>query len=110
MGEAYRLKLLFYDFWDIQNEEESQGFLAFWCDLAKHSKIQPMIKFAKIVNAHWTGIINYLQCKISNGILESANSKINLAKRRARGYRNTTNFINMIYFICVNLNSITYSI
>lgn len=103
MGEAYRLKLLFDDFWEMQDDEESQGFLAYWCDLAIQSKIQPMIKFAKTINAHWTGIVNYLQSKISNGILEGTNTKIQLAKRRARGYRNTTNFINMIYFLCGKL-------
>ena len=31
------------------------------------------------------------------------NSKIQLAKRRARGYRNINNFINMIYFLCGKL-------
>ncbi|MCB0522257.1 MAG: transposase, partial [Saprospiraceae bacterium] len=32
------------------------------------------------------------------------NSKIQLAKKRARGYRNLHNFINMIYFLCGKLN------
>lgn len=103
MGEAYRLKLLFDDFWEMKNEEESHGFLAYWCDLAKQSKIQLMIKFANTVNAHWTGIVNYLKSKVTNGILEGTNSKIQLAKRRARGYRNSTNFINIIYFLCGKL-------
>ncbi|MDR0698194.1 MAG: transposase, partial [Tannerella sp.] len=31
------------------------------------------------------------------------NAKIQLAKRRARGFRNTRNFINMIYFIAAKL-------
>ncbi|HED06000.1 MAG TPA: ISL3 family transposase, partial [Ignavibacteria bacterium] len=35
----------------------------------------------------------------NNGILEGINSKIQLAKRRASGFRNIDNFINMIYFI-----------
>ncbi|HHT30190.1 MAG TPA: transposase, partial [Petrimonas mucosa] len=30
-------------------------------------------------------------------------SKIQLAKKRARGYRNSRNFINMIYFTCGKL-------
>ena len=29
--------------------------------------------------------------------------EIQLAKRRARGYRNINNFINMIYFLCGKL-------
>ncbi|MDR0606607.1 MAG: transposase, partial [Bacteroidales bacterium] len=35
---------------------------------------------------------------------EGINAKIQLAKRRARGYRNVKNFINMIYFISAKLN------
>jgi transposase len=36
---------------------------------------------------------------IPNGILEDINSKIQLDKRRARGYRSINNFINIIYFL-----------
>lgn len=103
IGEAYRLKLLFDDFWLMTDEEEAKGFLAYWCDLVYESKIQPMMKFANTVLAHWTGIVNYTKYRVSNGILEGINSKIQLAKRRARGYRNKTNFINMIYYIAGKL-------
>ncbi|MFV0572123.1 MAG: transposase, partial [Xanthomarina gelatinilytica] len=67
------------------------------------SKIQPFIKVSNTIKAHWTGIVNYIESKINNGILEGINSKIQLAKKRTRGYRNTSNFINMIYFICGKL-------
>ena len=103
IGEAYRLKILFDDFWSMENQDDSEGFLAYWCDLVDESKIIPLMKFAKTVKSHWRGIANYLQNPISNGILEGTNSKIQLAKRRARGYRNNTNFINMIYFLCGKL-------
>jgi transposase len=36
-------------------------------------------------------------------MLEGINSKVQLAKRNARGFRNTGNFINMIYFLCGKL-------
>ncbi len=103
IGQAYRLKLLFDDFWEMDDIKESEGFLAFWCDQVYESKIQPLIKFANTVKTHWSGIVNYLKNRISNGILEGTNSKIQLAKRRARGYRNNSNFINMIYFLCGKL-------
>lgn len=103
LGEAYRLKVLFDDFWDMDNIADAKGFLAFWCDLVNESKIYPFIRFANTVKNHWKGITNYLQYRISNGILESINSKIQLAKRRARGYTNKNNFINMIYFIAGKL-------
>ncbi len=103
LGEGYRLKQLFTEFWDIKDKQEAEGYLAFWCDLVDESKIQPFIKAANTIRAHWTGIINYIESRINNGILEGVNSKIQLAKKRARGYRNTKNFINMIYFICGKL-------
>ena len=103
LGEGYRLKQLFRDFWDIKDKEEAESYLAFWCDLADDSGIFPFQRVVKTIKSHWTGIINYVESRINNGILEGLNSKIQLAKKRARGYRNTTNFINMIYFTCGKL-------
>lgn len=103
LGEGFRLKQMFSDFWDIKDKEEAEGYLAFWCDMAKESGIFPFQKAANTINAHWTGIVNYIESRINNGILEGLNSKIQLAKKRARGYRNITNFINMIYFTCGKL-------
>jgi len=103
LGEAVRLRELFNDFWDFNEKEEASAFIAFWCDLVDDSNIIPFKKFANMIRSHWSGIVNYIDAKISNGILEGINSKIQLAKRRARGYRNTDNFISMIYFIAGKL-------
>lgn len=103
LGEGYRLKELFKDFWDIEDKELAEGYLAFWCDIAEESRIFPFQRVVNTIKAHWSGIINYIESKINNGILEGLNSKIQLAKKRARGYRNIENFINMIYFICGKL-------
>ena len=103
LGEAYRLKVLFDDFWSITDPEKAQSFLAFWCDLVVDAGIEQFIRFAQTVHAHWKGITNYTKYHLSNGILEGINSKVQLAKARARGYRNTANFINMIYFIAGKL-------
>lgn len=84
LGEGYRLKQLFMEFWDIRDREEAEGYLAFWCDLVDESNIQPFVKAANTVRAHWTGIINYIESRINNGILEGLNSKIQLAKKSQR--------------------------
>ncbi len=103
LGEGYRLVQLLKEFWDIKDKEEAEGYLAFWCDMAKESRIYPFVRVANTIKAHWSGIINYIESRITNGILEGINSKIQLVKKRARGYRNITNFINMIYFTCGKL-------
>ncbi len=42
--------------------------------------------FAKTVKAHLPGIVNFVETHITNAILESINNKIQMAKRRARGF------------------------
>lgn len=103
LGEAYRLKTLFNDLWDMQTEEEATAFLLDWCQQVEEKKINPFMKFVNTIKTHWQGIINFSETSINNGILEGLNNKIQLAKRRARGYRLTKNFINMIYFLCGKL-------
>ena len=103
LGEAYRLKELFNDLWEMPNKDAATEFLKQWCKEVEDAKIPAFMSFSKMVKAHWSGIIHFVETHITNGILESINSKIQLAKRRARGYRNIGNFINMIYFLCGKL-------
>lgn len=100
LGKAYRLKVLFNDLWEMPSKEFATAFLTDWCDEVEEAKIPAFMAFAKMVKGHWSGIIHFVESRITNGILEGINSKVQLAKRRARGYRNTDNFINMIYFLC----------
>lgn len=103
LGEAYRLKELFNDLWDMDTEEEGTAFLVGWCEEVDASGIEPFKQFSKTLKSHWSGIVNFCETQINNGILEGINNKIQLAKRRARGYRCVRNFINMIYFLCGKL-------
>ncbi len=103
LGEAYRFKQLFNDIWDMETEEEATDFLVTWCKEVEEKDILPFKQFAKTVKSHWSGIVNFCETEINNGILEGINNKIQLAKRRARGYRQTKNFINIIYFLCGKL-------
>ena len=86
------------------NLGEAKGYLYFWCDMAIESKIYPFQKFVTMIKSHWSGITAYFDKKVTNGVLEGINNKIQLAKRRARGYRNLQNFMNMIYFLSAKLN------
>lgn len=103
LGKAYRLKELFNDLWDMPNKSAAEAFLKQWVHEVEVAKIPAFMKFANTVRAHWSGIIHFAESRLTNGILEGINSKIQLAKRRARGYRNINNFINMVYFLCGRL-------
>jgi hypothetical protein len=65
--------------------------------------------FVMTVNVHWNGSLNYITSKLTNGILEGINSKMQWIKRRARDYIITANFFNMIYLPVVNFNLITHA-
>jgi len=103
LGDAVRLVELFDDFFRFDDKEQASAYLAYWCDMAEESGIKPFQECVKTIRSHWEGIINYAETKITTGFLEGINSKIQLAKRRARGFRNIDNFINMIYFLTAKL-------
>ena len=103
LGEAYRLKVLFNDLWAMPNKPATDAFMMQWCVEVDAAKIPAFMKFANTAGSHWLGIVHFVESNMTNGILEGTNSKIQLAKPWASGYRNITNFINMIYFLCGKL-------
>jgi transposase len=103
LGEAVRLVELFDDFFQFEDKEQASAYLAYWCDMADESGIPSFKKCIKTLHSHWEGIVNYAENQITTGFLEGINCKIQLAKRRARGFRNIDNFINMIYFLTAKL-------
>jgi transposase len=103
LGVAYRLKELFNDLWTMPDKPTASAFLNDWCAQVEEAKIPAFQKFVNTIRSHWSGIIHFVESNITNAILESINSKIQLAKRRARGFRNINNYINMIYFLCGKL-------
>lgn len=100
LGKAYRLKMLFNDLWGMPNKTAATAFLNNGCSEVDVAKIPAFMAFVKTVKGPWPGIIHLVGSRITNGLLEGINSRVQLAQRRARGYRNSDNFINMIYFLC----------
>mgnify|MGYP006284572815 CR=1 FL=1 len=104
LGQAYRLKVLFNDLWDMPNKQAAHTFMIQWCAEVRVADIPAFEAFIKTLIGHWYGIMNYIESRLTNGLLEGINHKVQLAKRRARGYRNVNNLINMVYFLCGKLN------
>jgi len=102
-ARAYQMKLNLQHFWSIPDRETAEAYLKKWYFWLTHSKLEPMINVAKTIKKHWNGIMNYIDFKITNGLMEGLNSIVQTLKRSARGYRNTDNFILMIYLRCGHL-------
>ena len=96
-SKAYNFKLSLKDFWTFNDKILAEDFLKKWYYWATHSQIEPIINVAKTIKSHWSGVINYAETKISNGVLEGINSMVQSAKSSARGFRTTKNIILIIY-------------
>lgn len=103
-ARAYRIKESLRQLWFYQHQEDAELYLKKWYFWATHSRLDPIIEFAKIVKTHWTGILNYFQCKITNGIIEGINSKIKTAMKRAYGFKSFKYLRIIIYLIAGKLD------
>jgi transposase len=101
-SKAHHLKGVFQDIF-VCSPEDGESLLNRWYYWATHSRMQPIINFAKTVKRHWDGVVRWFKTKINNGLLEGMNSLIQAAKARSRGFRNVKNFITIIYLIGAKL-------
>lgn len=74
-----------------------------WIRWARRSKLEPIKRVAATIREHLWGVVNAIVHKTNNGFAESVNAKIQLAKKRARGYRSFESFRVAILFYCGNL-------
>lgn len=83
-------------------------------DWMSRSRLEPMMKVAKMLRQHLWGIVNAIVLRATNAHLEAVNSKIQTLKKRACGYRNRARFRHAILFHCGALElhpqSMTHSI
>lgn len=100
IGEAYKYKEGFFDAFTFEKANDAIEYLEKWCGAVSKTGLTYMKKFVSTLKSHWSGVItNFTHPGVNNGILEGINQKIQLAKRRARGFAVISNFIDMAYFV-----------
>ena len=67
------------------------------------NELEPIKKFAKMIKSHYSGVLQYFKSRLTAGLTEGINSRIQEIKRRAKGFRNIDYFISMIYLEAGNL-------
>ena len=104
-AKVYQMKLTFQDIYrNIEEPEAAEAAIKKWLSWAVRSRLEPIKSFAKMVKSHFGGIMRYFTSRLTTGAVEGLNSRIQEIKRRARGYRNTGNFITMIYLEAAGLD------
>jgi transposase len=84
---AYYLKDDLRQIWMQENKFTARLILEDWLARARASGVRMLEKFADTLEQHQEGILNYYDYPISTGPLEGTNTKIQLMKRQAYGYR-----------------------
>jgi transposase len=104
-AKVYQMKLVFQDIYNnIKDPKEAEAALKKWLMWADRSRLEPIRKFSKTVKNHWDGIMRYFTSRLTSGVMEGLNSRIQTIKRRARGFRNLDNFISLIYLEMADLD------
>lgn len=98
----YRLRLQGIYEGCLDYDEAVEAFEALCLEMS-NSKVSEMHKAAQTLTNNAVEILNYFITKRTNAMLEGFNSMIGLIKRRARGFKNMNNFMNMIYLVCGEL-------
>ena len=87
LAMAYYMKEELRLLWSKSDKDEAETFLVDWINRAMVSGIRMLMKFAKTLAAHRSGILAYYDYPISTGPLEGTNNKIKTMKRQAYGFR-----------------------
>jgi transposase len=104
VGRAWAIKEAALKLWTYRSATWARKHFDNWYFWATHSRLDPIIKAAKMMKRHLKGILNYIQSGATNATAEAINSKIQEIKYRARGYRNRANFRMAIMFHCGGLD------
>lgn len=87
LAAAYYLKEDLAQIWQQPGAVSARIVLDHWIATAESTGIKQLMKFARTLQIHREGILNWYDHPISTAPLEGTNNKIKLLQRQAYGYR-----------------------
>lgn len=100
---AYRMKEALRLLLKIKDVDEAAAELKRWLWWASHSRIDAFKKLYLKIKRHREHILNTIRLGMSNARIEATNNKIKLIIRKAYGFRNIQNMLDMVYLVCSDL-------
>lgn len=104
VARAWAAKELFTKLWTYRYVGVARRFFKQWFGWVSRSRLQPLIKVARMLQSHLENILTYLRHPITNAVTEGLNSKIQMIKANARGFRSFENYRIRILFFCGKLD------
>jgi transposase len=80
-GRAWAIKEALRHLWDYQRKGWALHYWKDWYFWATHSRLKPVVKVAKMIQAHLDNVLTYFDHRITNAISEGLNSKIQTVKK-----------------------------
>jgi len=102
--KALNIREAFQQIYQAPTPQLFDKLLRKWYFWATHSRIEPIKEAAYTIQRHWEGVVNWIDYKISNGILEGFNSIFQAAKNKARGYQRSDTIKAIIYLLTGKLD------
>jgi transposase len=97
-AKAWALKETLRRLWSQPTKQLANLFLWRWIRAAKRVRLAPLARLASTLKSHRHNLLTYFDFPITNAAAEGLNSRIQLLKAKARGYRNRQNFKTAIFF------------
>ena len=104
IARALSIKEFLADMWNYQYADDAAEHLRAviaWCS---RSRLQPFVKLARTIRGHLGGILGYFKNYTTSAAIEAVNCLLQLARRRARGYKTFRNFRAIAYWIAGGLD------
>ncbi len=100
---AYRLKESLRLLLKSTNVQQAEADLKHWLWWASHSRIPAFHDLYEKIKRHKDHILNTIRLGMSNARIEATNNKIKLIIRKAYGFRNIQNMMDMVYLVCSDI-------
>ena len=90
---GWYLKEELRELWNQPSRQKMAAFLKDWCQKADQTTIGQLMKMAKTLRTHASGILAYARHPITSGKLEGINNKIKTLTKRSYGFHDQNFFI-----------------
>jgi transposase len=80
-GRAWAIKEALRHLWSYQRKGWALRYWKHWYHWASHSRLQPVVKAAKMIREHLHNVLTYIDHRITNATCEGLNSKIQAVKK-----------------------------
>lgn len=104
LARAMNLKETLQDLWKYADKELAEEHFHWWYSWARRCRLEPFKRLAATLREHWDGILAYYNNYTTSAVIEAVNGRLQLARKRARGYRSFRNFRAIAYWIAGGLS------